>query len=63
MTDHYQNFRKLTDEQYPFCTLAEKLAVYVQHRPGSVVPFLEQLIRELYPDDWENDDRQDPDPD
>lgn len=42
--DYYADFVRLTDRLYPHCTLTEKLRAYVQHKPGAVVPFLEQLI-------------------
>jgi len=44
--DYYTDFKKLAAERYPHCTLTEQLVAYVQHKPGAVVPFLEQLIRE-----------------
>jgi hypothetical protein len=56
-TEHYDAFRKLTDEQYEHCTLTEKLTVYLQHHPIRAVAFLEELVRIVYPT-WEqpNDD-------
>lgn len=53
--DHYRDFVDLTDELYRYCTLTEKLRVYVQHRPGAVVPLLEQLIRERQEDATKQD--------
>lgn len=43
----YNDFAKLTTEQYEHCTLEEKLSVYVQHRPACIVPFLEELVNEV----------------
>jgi hypothetical protein len=54
-TDHYDAFRELTDERYEHCTLTEKLNVYLQHHPIRAVPFLEELIRALHPEE-PNDD-------
>lgn len=53
--DHYRDFVDLTDELYRYCTLTEKLRVYVQHKPGSVVPLLEQLIREKEENEKQHD--------
>jgi hypothetical protein len=44
--NYYTDFKKLASERYPHCTLTEQLVAYVQHKPGAIVPFLEQLIRE-----------------
>ncbi len=44
---YYVDFVVLTSDQYKHCTLEEKLAVYVQHRPVCVVPFLLELIGEV----------------
>ena len=54
-TEHYDAFRKLTDEQYKHCTLTEKLAVYLQHHPIRAVAFLEELIRTLHPEETHDD--------
>lgn len=62
MTDQYKAFRDLVEDQYRYCTLTEQLGVYVQHRPGSVVPFLEQLIRELHPEDCQEAEQHEQDP-
>ena len=43
----YIDFVALTTKQYEHCTLEEKLAVYVQHRPACVVPFLKELVDEV----------------
>jgi hypothetical protein len=60
--NYYQDFQDLTDELYPECTTEQKLGVYIQHRPGAVVPFLLELILELHPDPDPADDKT-PDPD
>lgn len=56
-TEHYDAFRKLTDEQYAHCTLTEKLEVYLQHHPIRMVAFLEELVRTIYPAWDQHDDR------
>ncbi len=53
---HYEKFRELADKTYEGCTTEQKLGVYVQHHPSAVVPFLLELISELYPEDVEADD-------
>lgn len=59
MTDIYQDFLKFTGPKSPYryCTLTEKLQVFVQHRPGSVVAFLKELICELHPEQEKQDDQ------
>lgn len=43
----YAAFIVLTDERYEHCTLLEKMSVYVQHVPASIVPFLVEMIDEV----------------
>ena len=49
-TEQYDHFKKLTDKQYQYCTLTEKLAVYQQHFPSMITALLEELMRATYPD-------------
>lgn len=51
----YAAFTLLVDKQYSHCTLEEKLTVYLQHHPIRAVPFLKELILELYPD-WKKEE-------
>lgn len=43
----YKDFVLLTNLLYTHCTLEEKMAVYVQHKPASVVPFLVELVEQV----------------
>jgi hypothetical protein len=54
----YSKFRKLTDKLYPYCTTEQKLGLYIQHRPGAVVPLLLEMVLELHPE--KNHEQQDP---
>ena len=54
MTTQYEQFRELVDKTYDGCTTEQKLGVYIQHHPAAVVPFLLELILELYPEPVED---------
>jgi len=52
---HLEEFVALTDEQYPHCTLREKLEVFVQHRPAAICGFLEEIVNLVYEREHEID--------
>lgn len=57
---NYDHFKELTDDLYTYCTIEQKLGLYIQHHPNRAVGFLLELLLQVHPELKEEENEQTP---